>query len=104
MAKGFATSGAVLGVDDLRAEPVASGFTTRIHTLNGGARHEGHNALSPWQPLTQVVSSPRRPSPFLSGTMTCTKLSRGVHEPSMGNRFESVRKFLTLWKTKTCGE
>jgi hypothetical protein len=50
--KGFATGGAVLGVNDLRAEPVASGFTMRFHTLDGGARHEGHNALSPWQPLT----------------------------------------------------
>ncbi len=52
MTKGFTAGGALLGVDNLRAEPVASGFTMRIHTLNGGARHEGHNALSPWQPLT----------------------------------------------------
>jgi hypothetical protein len=87
MAKRFAAGGALLGVDNLRAEPVASGFTMRIHALDGGARHEGHNALSPWQPAhAWVVSFPERPSPFLSGTMTCAKLSRYVHEESMGNK------------------
>jgi hypothetical protein len=58
VAKGFAAGRTVLGVDDLRAKPMASGFTMRIHTLNGGARHEGHNALSPWQPLTMDSELP----------------------------------------------
>lgn len=50
MAQGFAAGGALLGADELRAQPMASGFTTWIDALNGGARHEGHNALSPWRP------------------------------------------------------
>jgi hypothetical protein len=84
--KRFAAGGAVLRVDHFGAEPVASGFTMRIHTLNGGARHEGHNALSPWQPAhAWVVSFPWRPSSFLGGTITWAELSRRVHEESMGN-------------------
>ena len=59
--------------------------------------HSPRGSRSQW-----IVSFPRRPSPFLNGTMTCAKLLRGVYEPSMGNRFESMRKFLTLWKTRRC--
>jgi hypothetical protein len=73
--KGFAAGGALLGVNKLGAEPVASGFAMWIDTLNGGARHEGHTALSPWRPAHPcAVSFPWLPS-FSSGEKrTCAKL------------------------------
>ena len=87
MPERLAAGGALLGADYTRAKPAASLFATRIDALDGGARHEGHNALSPWQPAhAWVMSFPERPSPSLSGTMTCAKLSRCVHEESMGNK------------------
>ena len=45
MAKGFAASRATLRADEIGANPMTPDFTMWIYTLNGGARHKGHNAL-----------------------------------------------------------
>jgi hypothetical protein len=59
MAKEFAAGGALLGADQLGAQPITPRFTTWIDALNGGARHEGHPALSRWLPAhPAVMSSP----------------------------------------------
>jgi len=99
MAQGFATGGALLGADKLRTQPVASGFTTWIDALNGGARHEGHNALSPWLPAHPwMVSFPWRPSQLLGGTKTGAKLLPCCNEESMKNSRQPARKCSALWK------
>jgi len=46
MAKRLATSGAQLGPEDISTKPMAFFLTFRIHTLNGGAGHDGQDALS----------------------------------------------------------
>lgn len=99
MAQGFAAGGALLGADELRAQPVASGFTMWIDALNGGARHERHKALSRWLPAhSWVVSFPWRPSQLLGGTRTAAKLLRGCNEESMKNSRRPARKCAALWK------
>ena len=44
-AQGFAANGTVFGAEKVGAKPMTSLFTSRIDTLNGGARHQRHNAL-----------------------------------------------------------
>jgi len=45
VAEGFAANRAVFGADEVGANPVSPLLTTRIDTLDGGARHQGHNPL-----------------------------------------------------------
>jgi len=45
VAKGFAAGRATLRADEIGANPMTPDFTMWIYTLNGGARHKGHNAL-----------------------------------------------------------
>jgi hypothetical protein len=58
VAKGLAAGRAMLGGEEIRANPVTARFTVWINTLNGGARHQGHNALPPLLPAQEMDESP----------------------------------------------
>ena len=60
IAKGFAARGAKLRADHLGANPMTSLFTSRIDTLNRGARHCGHNALPPVAACRTCACEPPR--------------------------------------------
>lgn len=60
MTQGLTTRGTKLRIDDFRTKPTASIFAMWVYTLNGQARHQGHNILpqqlrvpSGMEPLTQ---------------------------------------------------
>jgi hypothetical protein len=58
VAKGLAAGRAMLGGQKICADPVTALITMRINALNGGARHQGHNALPHLLPAQRVLTSP----------------------------------------------
>jgi len=65
IAQGFAAGGAVLGGNEISAQPMASRLAKRVDALQRRARHEGHCVL-PQRPTSSQaeVSSPGRPKEF----------------------------------------
>ena len=80
VAEGFAASRAMLGADEVGANPVSPFFTTWIDTLNGGARHQGHNALPQLPPAQRVNVSPWAARKCLAEPHECEDCCAGVNE------------------------
>ena len=57
MAEGLAAGRAMLGAEEVGANPVTARIAMGIDTLNGGARHQGHNALPQLLPAQGVEAS-----------------------------------------------
>lgn len=64
VAQRFATCGAMLGGNEISAQPMASRLAKRVDALQCRARHEGHCALPQRPTSSQAVSSPGRPKEF----------------------------------------